>query len=97
MFDTFGGDSPAIRLESIHHWGLHDMATKIDPEVMSDLGELILSGLIVPELRPDGQMGWRPAPLPCPLCGGEGFSLVVSQLIVCPYCKGTGIEETDVL
>lgn len=74
-----------------------------------NLREMVYNGDIVAVLRPDGQIGWMPAPHEdthdvqiCRVCGGSGFlskeqaSLVTADFRLtnlCPECHGTGIED----
>ena len=73
-----------------------------------NLRDMIFNGEIVAVLRPDGQVGWMPAPREaqdvriCTICGGSGFlSTDMAALIsadfrlenMCPDCHGTGILE----
>ena len=76
--------------------------------MMSFFVELINSGDLIAVLRPDGQLGWRPAPPPaddvtriCRLCAGTGFlEPAIAALVtpdfrldnMCPACHGTGID-----
>ena len=64
--------------------------------LLASMAELIERGAVVEAIRPDGQMGYAPAPaLPCPTCGGSGFDWDKDFNLsgLCPDCAGTGIEE----
>jgi hypothetical protein len=85
----------------------HNQAS--EHELLGFFVELINSGDLVAVLRPDGQLGWMPAPMPaaddiriCQLCGGSGFlSPAIASIVtpdfrlqnMCPTCNGTGINE----
>lgn len=86
-------------------------ARDFDDEVLVFLfsfRDMLFNNEVVAVTRPDGQIGWMPAPqwdeTPhiCPFCGGSGFlSPGMAALItadfrltnLCPECNGTGIIE----
>jgi hypothetical protein len=76
-------------------------------ELMSFFVDLVNAGDLVAVLRPDGQLGWMPAPAPsaderlCRLCQGSGFlEPAIAALVtpdfrlanMCPDCHGTGVN-----
>lgn len=64
--------------------------------LLDDMTALLDAGALVEVVRPDGQMGYAPAPaLPCPTCSGSGFDWDKDFNLsgLCPDCLGTGIEE----
>jgi hypothetical protein len=78
-------------------------------ELLGFFVELINAGDLIAVMRPDGQLGWMPAPIDdaadvriCQLCGGSGFlSPAIASIVttdfrldnMCPTCHGTGIND----
>lgn len=70
--------------------------------------DMVFNNEVVAVMRPDGELGWMPAPrlvdtpYICNCCGGTGFlSAAQAELIgadfrldnLCPDCHGTGVSE----
>lgn len=64
-------------------------------QVKAEVRKMAQQGLIVPEVRPDGLVGWRPvATGRCWHCDGEGqlWNEECGEFTAfrCAYCDGTG-------
>lgn len=86
-------------------------ARDFDDEVLVFLfsfRDMLFNNEVVAVMRPDGQIGWMPAPrlvdtpYICNCCGGSSFlSPAQAELIgadfrldnLCPDCHGTGVSE----
>lgn len=86
----------------------NEQAQESEHELLGFFVELINAGDLIAVLRPDGQLGWMPAPVQstdvriCQLCGGSGFlSPAIASIVtadfrlenMCPTCHGTGITD----
>lgn len=72
-----------------------DRIEGVDGVTVIALAQMIITGQVIAVRRPDGQLGYAPAPaLPCPACNGSCYAWDADFEIIglCSECGGSGIE-----